>query len=93
MSERANADDAERMRAELEAFLNEHLNDLRYGWPRRQEVAGKAPRERRETPRCAARQLVVLRAGLFYWPGAARLPGRHFFGRITPVSKNMKKSA
>ncbi len=34
MSERAETDDGARMRAELESFLNEHLNDGSPGWPR-----------------------------------------------------------
>ena len=34
MSKRAETDDGARMRADLESFLNEHLNDGSRGWPR-----------------------------------------------------------
>ena len=72
MSKRAETDDGARMRADLESFLNDRLNDQRFGWPRTQEVEGAHLGGRHRLSRWTARRFVALRAGLLHWVRAVR---------------------
>lgn len=72
MNKRAETDDGARMRADLESFLNEHLNDGSPGWPRTQELESAHLGGRHRLSRWTARRFVALRAGLLPWARAVR---------------------